>query len=488
MVKQHATLMLLLLRAADMAAAACAWVVAYCLRVAIGQTGIAHPQLPAFADFIPAMVFSLVLTALLFGRFGLYEPKRITSLATELADLAKAIVILWGMTWLFANFLRHVTVSRVMMLSVLASWLVIGGLERMAGRAMVRALRRRGYNMRRAAIVGAGRLAQTLFHSLRRNRWTGIEPACFVAGGTGAAPSGPAERSSLLGLPLAGRCGDIQSIIAQYRIDIVFVALPAREHKQARVVLDGLSNTQTDVRVVPDLPTHDFLRNELALLDDLPVVRLTHTPLSGVNQLIKRVIDVIVSAAALIVLALPMAIVALLVRLSGPGPIFYRQVRAGLAGRPFKIIKFRSMVADAENATGPVFAWQDDPRVTPIGRFLRRTGLDELPQLFNVLIGDMTLVGPRPERPELIERFRTQIPRYMLRHHVKAGLTGWAQIHGLRGRTSLRKRIRYDTFYICRWSLWLDLRILLQTAWLMIVPARRTEAPSNPPGGPTTPT
>ena len=484
MVKQHASLMLLALRGADVAAAACAWVAAYGLRVAIGEAGLAHPELPAFADFIPAMAFSLVLTAALFGWFGLYEPKRMTSLATELADLAKAIVILWGLTWLFANFLRHVTVSRVMMLSVLAAWLAIGGLERMTVRAGLRALRRRGRNMRRAAIVGAGRLAQTLFHSLRRNRWIGIEPACFVAGESGAPPSSPAERATLLGLPLAGGCGDIQSVIVQHAIDIVFVALPAREHELARTTLDRLSNTQADVRVVPDLPTHDFLRNSLTLLDDLPIVTLTHTPLSGANPLIKRAADVIVSAAALMVLALPMAIVAVLVRLSGPGPVFYRQIRAGLGGRPFKIIKFRSMVADAENATGPVFARDGDSRVTPIGRFLRRSGLDELPQLVNVLIGDMTLVGPRPERPELIERFRTQIPRYMLRQHVRAGLTGWAQVHGLRGRTSLRRRIRYDTFYIRHWSLWLDLRILAQTAWQMIVPGRRDHALSDPPSGP----
>ncbi len=158
-----------------------------------------------------------------------------------------------------------------------------------------------------------------------------------------------------------------------------------------------------------------------------------------------------------------MMLIAAGVKLSSRGPVFYRQVRISTAGKPFDIIKFRTMRTDAEAESGPVWAARFDSRVTPLGRFLRRTSLDELPQLFNVLMGDMSLVGPRPERPELIDGFRHVVPRYMLRHHVKAGITGWAQINGLRGQTSLRKRIQYDLYYIKNWSLWLDLKILLLT-------------------------
>jgi exopolysaccharide biosynthesis polyprenyl glycosylphosphotransferase len=167
----------------------------------------------------------------------------------------------------------------------------------------------------------------------------------------------------------------------------------------------------------------------------------------------------------LLIAALPMAAIAIAVKLSSPGPVFYRQRRVGFDGRPFDLIKFRTMRVDAEKDSGPVWATQDDPRRTPIGRFLRRTSLDELPNLFNVLAGDLSLVGPRPERPEFIEQFRSEIPRYMLRHKIKAGMTGYAQVRGLRGQTSLRKRIQHDVHYIKHWSILLDIRILLQTVF-----------------------
>jgi putative colanic acid biosynthesis UDP-glucose lipid carrier transferase len=184
---------------------------------------------------------------------------------------------------------------------------------------------------------------------------------------------------------------------------------------------------------------------------------------------LKRAFDLLVSAVSLPLLVLPMLLIALGVKWSSPGPVFYRQERASLGGKPFQILKFRTMVVDAEKSVGPVWAFDNDSRATRFGRFLRRTSLDELPQLLNVLWGDMSLVGPRPERPELIERFRHQVPRYMLRHHVKAGLTGWAQVHGLRGRTSLRKRIQYDLYYIRHWTFGLDLWILALTPFRGLV-------------------
>jgi putative colanic acid biosynthesis UDP-glucose lipid carrier transferase len=210
--------------------------------------------------------------------------------------------------------------------------------------------------------------------------------------------------------------------------------------------------------------SYNLLRHELEAIDNLPMVNLTHTPLRGWNGVVKRIMDVTVAAVALVVLSPLMAAIALAVRLTSPGPVLYRQTRASLGGQPFEILKFRTMVPDAERRTGAIWAdGETDPRLTSIGRFLRRWNLDELPQFWNVLVGEMSLVGPRPERPELVERFGRKIPRYMLRQHAKAGLTGWAQVNGLRGRTSLRKRVQYDLFYLCNWTLGFDLKILLMT-------------------------
>jgi exopolysaccharide biosynthesis polyprenyl glycosylphosphotransferase len=207
------------------------------------------------------------------------------------------------------------------------------------------------------------------------------------------------------------------------------------------------------------------LRARLEDLDGIPVININEPPLQGFNSIVKRAIDVAISALALLVLAIPFGIIALLVKMTSKGSILFHQERMGLDGKPFLIYKFRSMYEDAEAETGPVWAREDDPRCTPIGRLLRRTNVDEMPQLWNVLRGDMSLVGPRPERPYFVDQFKQRIPQYMLRHKVRAGLTGWAQVNGWRGNTSIEKRIEYDLYYIENWSVALDLKIM----WLTLL-------------------
>ena len=220
-----------------------------------------------------------------------------------------------------------------------------------------------------------------------------------------------------------------------------------------------------DVHIIPDFLQFVTLRARLEDLDGIPVINVNDVPLRGLNSVVKRLMDLAVSAAALVALALPFAAIAAAIRLTSPGPVFYRQERMGLDGRPFAVLKFRSMFDDAERHTGPVWTRENDPRRTPVGRFLRRFSLDELPQLWNVLKGEMSLVGPRPERPFFVERFKSSVPQYMLRHKVKAGLTGWAQVNGWRGNTSIEKRIEYDLYYIENWSIALDVKII----WLTVL-------------------
>ncbi len=240
--------------------------------------------------------------------------------------------------------------------------------------------------------------------------------------------------------------------------------LPLKRYEEVRQVVATLSQTLTEVRLVADVPGLAGLSLGVAPMDDMTMISLRESPHYGINVVVKRAMDIALSLAALVLLSPLLLVIAVLVKLTSRGPVLYAQERCGLNGRPFKMLKFRSMRTDAEAQTGAVWAQKDDPRRTPLGTFLRRTSLDELPQLFNVLMGDMSLVGPRPERPFFIQKFRRTIPNYMARHTVKCGITGWAQVHGWRGNTSLRKRVQYDLYYITHWSPWLDVRILWLTA------------------------
>jgi Undecaprenyl-phosphate glucose phosphotransferase len=230
-------------------------------------------------------------------------------------------------------------------------------------------------------------------------------------------------------------------------------------------VYKALENLLVEVQLVPDVPQLAGMRVRTLEIDEVAFLSLRENPHSGWHRIAKRGMDLVVGTAALVGLAPVMLLLALLVKLTSPGPVFYRQARAGMGGRAFSMLKFRSMRLDAEGLTGPVWAVRSDERCTPLGRFMRRWSLDELPQLFNVLAGDMSLVGPRPERGVFIEKFRQQLPTYAQRHQVKSGITGWAQVNGWRGNTSLRRRLECDLYYISNWSLWLDLKILGMTLY-----------------------
>jgi len=267
------------------------------------------------------------------------------------------------------------------------------------------------------------------------------------------------------GVPVLGEYGALKQLLAQRQLDQVVLALPRDEGHHLEKILAELEDEVVSLRMVPDLLHVMTLRSSVEDLDGLPTINLRDTPLVGWAAIEKRAVDVAVTLPLTIVLAPLLAVLALAVRFTTGSPVLYRQQRMGLDGHVFDVIKFRTMRDDAEAETGPVWTSEDDPRRTRVGSFLRATNMDELPQIWNVLRGDMSLVGPRPERPVFIERFKREVPGYMLRHKVKAGLTGWAQVHGWRGDTSLHERIEHDIYYIQNWSAGLDVRILLMTLW-----------------------
>jgi len=321
--------------------------------------------------------------------------------------------------------------------------------------AAIRWLRRRGYNQTQALIVGTGRTARKTAQALHHASWMGIKNLGFIE-------DQPSRWTD--DLDILGTTADLPGLIEQYEVGHVFIALPLSRYHDARRVFDTLSQSLVEVRLVADVPELAGLSLTTTNLDGLPVVGLRESPHFGLNVVVKRTMDVILSSIGLILLAPLLVLLAVFVKLTSRGPVFYRQERCGLNGESFPMLKFRSMRVDAEQQTGAVWAQKDDPRRTWFGAFLRRTSLDELPQLINVLKGDMSLVGPRPERPVFIQKFTKTIPNYMARHCVKAGITGWAQVNGWRGNTSLRKRVQFDLYYITHWTPWFDLRIL----WLTV--------------------
>jgi Undecaprenyl-phosphate glucose phosphotransferase len=318
---------------------------------------------------------------------------------------------------------------------------------------------RAGIGLKRVLIAGAGDLGRVLADRIFEHQELGCRIVGFID------DRAREDHIAYRGLPLLGTLAEVGDIVSRESIDVLYVALPLEEHMKMLGLLDATSRELLDVRVVPDLLQFIALRARLEDLDGLPVISINDVPLQGLNTALKRSLDLVISVTGLAVVGVPMAIIAAIVRATSSGPAVYTQERMGLDGKAFNVYKFRTMLLDAENWTGPVWAQDDDPRATAVGRWLRRYDLDELPQLWNVLRGEMSIVGPRPERPFFVEQFRHRIPQYMLRHKVKAGMTGWAQVNGWRGNTSLEKRIEYDLYYIENWSLRLDIKIM----WLTLV-------------------
>lgn len=325
-------------------------------------------------------------------------------------------------------------------------------------------LRQRGFNSRRVAIVGARELGAYLAHSILEAPWMGLRPVGFYD------DRRPAGSRPLVHEPL-DVMGNLDALVRHARegkIDIVYLTLPMSAEKRIQDLLTRLSDTTVSVYLIPDFFIFDLLHASWGTIGDLPVVSISETPFYGVDGMIKRLEDIVLALLALVLVAIPMVVIAIGVKLTSRGPVLFKQYRYGLRGNKIEVLKFRSMTV-CENGGDITQARKDDPRVTRFGRFLRRTSLDELPQLFNVLQGSMSLVGPRPHAVAHNELYRKLIGRYMLRHKVKPGITGLAQVNGWRGETDsldkMQKRVEYDLAYIHNWSLWLDLKILLLTAF-----------------------
>jgi len=458
MLKKHSKFFESLLLLMDWATLSVSWALSYYLRFYSGIIPV-YKGIPPFKIYLTLLIFMIPLWSVVFKTFGLYRPRRVSTRFSEVLDIGKAstfaTLIFISLTFLF----RQYEFSRLTFFYFWLINIVFLSLTRIVFREFLRFLRQKGYNQRYALIAGTEKLGQDLVTKLRKHPELGVQISGFLTSDSNDVGN------DIQGIKVLGRYSDVRELITNRGIDIIFVALPFHAHNQLKEVLEWIGDETVSIMVLPDLFEFVTLRGSVSEFEGMPLISLRDTPLYGWNIIVKRVLDIVFSSLVIIFTSPVMLGIAILVKLTSSGPILFKQERMGLDGNTFSMLKFRTMSVDAEEATGPVWAKKDDPRRTKMGKLLRRTSLDELPQFFNVLKGDMSIVGPRPERPVFIENFRNTIPKYMLRHKMKAGITGWAQVSGWRGNTSLEKRIEYDLYYIENWSLNFDLKIIWLTVW-----------------------
>ena len=328
---------------------------------------------------------------------------------------------------------------------------------RIALRKGLRTIRKKGYNLKHILLVGYSRAAEEYIDRLADNPQWG-----YVAMGIldNNIPAGTMYK----GVKVLGTLGNLDIILPENKLDEIAITLPLQDYDNLESIVSVCEKSGVHTKFIPDYNSLFPSRPYTEDLMGLPVINIRYVPLSNTgNMIIKRAMDIVGSLVGIIITSPIMLISAILVKISSPGPIIFRQERVGLHNKPFRMYKFRSMELQQPGEEKKAWTVRNDPRVTKVGKFLRKTSIDELPQLFNILKGDMSLVGPRPERPLFVEKFKEEIPRYMVKHQVRPGLTGWAQVNGLRGDTSIRKRIEYDIYYIENWTVWFDIKIIFMT-------------------------
>jgi Undecaprenyl-phosphate glucose phosphotransferase len=458
MLKKHGQLFLSTLFISDSLAIFSSWLLAYGIRFQLQLVPVTH-GVPPFARYVEVIIPIWIVFWINIKIFGLYRPLRGKPGSSEFFLIFKvtsfSVLILTAVTFFFREF----TFSRIVVVYFWGIATVLMMVSHWMVRKVLVMIRGKGWNLQKVLVVGAGKLGQTVVEKLNLHPEIGFQVIGFLT----RHPEKIGKR--FVGSEVLGEYQDVKRVIHEFNVDQIFIALPLQANDRLERILDNLGEETVDIKVVPDLLHFMNIQSGVEELDGLPIVNLAESPLYGWNVIVKRTSDIFLSTLAILITAPLMLLIALLIKSESPGRVFYRQERVGLDRRVFTMLKFRSMKEEAESATGPVWAKENDDRRTRIGEILRKTSLDELPQLFNVLTGEMSLVGPRPERSVFIEDFKQSIPHYMLRLKMKAGLTGWAQVNGWRGNTSLEKRIECDLFYIKNWSLLFYLKIILMTFW-----------------------
>ncbi len=458
MLKRYNQVFMTLLFVSDLFFVSVSWLAAYPLR---WETGLISriKDIPTWGEHLPLLVIILLVCTGVFNFMGFYRPKRLSSVPNEVFDVVKGVTVSVFIFVFLTYFFKEYRYSRMTIFYFWILSVLLVSFSRFFLRGLLRTLRKKGHNLRYVLVVGEGELGQKLLQAFHLHPELGLKVIGFLS------DSSEEVGQVVCGVRVIGTYDDLFSIIKKGGIDQVFIAIPFHYHAKLKDILASLKNELVNIKVVSDLYDFVTLKGGVDELEGLPIINIQDTPLHGWGKIAKRGLDILIASIGIALLSPLLLAISLLIKVTSPGPVFFRQARMGFDGEIFDMLKFRSMVVDAERETGSVWAKVDDPRRTGIGKILRKTSLDELPQLFNVLKGEMSLVGPRPEMSGLIEEFKGKVPKYMLRHKIKAGMTGWAQVNGWRGNSSLEKRIEHDLYYIENWSFSFDLRILFLTLW-----------------------
>ncbi|MDO5147071.1 MAG: undecaprenyl-phosphate glucose phosphotransferase [Eubacteriales bacterium] len=446
----------------DAAVIYCSFCLSYYLRFEFPLTSIIFPQVGYWRELWQYQGILLVLIPvylILYARFNLYKPKRYQNRSIEYRNLAKANTCAILFLLLYVVFLEIPHVSKSLILLFYAVSMMTTLAERICIRSFLQRTRRKGYNLKHIIIIGFSTAAEAYIDRIKANpQWGYMIHGIF--------DDNLNENFQYKNIYCIGQIKDIETFLQKSSMDEVAITLSLKEYHKLESIVNLCEKSGVHTKFIPDyykfIPTNPVTED----LVGLPVINIRNVPLTNtVNKFIKRAIDLVGSIVCIILFSPVMLVVAILVKKSSPGPIIFCQERVGLHNKPFKMYKFRSMGVQSASKEKTAWTTHNDPRVTPVGRIIRKTSIDELPQLFNVLKGDMSLIGPRPERPLFVEKFKEEIPRYMIKHQVRPGMTGWAQVCGFRGDTSIEGRIEHDIFYIENWTLTFDIKILFLTVF-----------------------
>lgn len=418
----------------------------------------------SFEFYMRALILIVPLYILLYYAFNLYTPKRVQGRRLEFSNIVLANTV--GLLILMAGFFLALSYSeqlknfsRSMFIYFFMINIVLEEIERLMIRAFLRSIRKNGYNQKHILLVGYSKAAEQYIDRIKQNPQWGYNIR-------GILDDNIARGTMYKGVKVIGSVGNLSYILPENKLDEIAITLGLEEYYKLEKIVAECEKSGVHTKFIPDygniIPTRPYTEDLLGL----PVINIRYVPLSNTfNALIKRLTDIMGAIICIIIFSPIMLTSAVLVKMTSKGPLVFKQERVGLHNKPFQMYKFRTMYVQTEEEEKKGWTQKNDPRVTSVGRFLRKTSLDEFPQLFNVLKGDMSLVGPRPERPQYVEKFREEIPRYMIKHQVRPGMTGWAQVNGYRGDTSIRKRIEHDLYYIENWTLGLDIKILFLTVF-----------------------
>ncbi len=435
---------------------ACSYMLAFYLKF---ESPFSEPEggYLSMGTYFTALYFLVPAYLVLYNMVNLYTPRRATRLRHELYNIFKANVIGIIGFYVVLYMLHQDNFSRTMIAMFSGINVVLMSISRLFLRKFLKYIRRKGYNQKHILLIGYSRTAEGYISRINNNPQWG-----YVVSGIldDIVPLG----TTYHGVKVIAKISKLTEFIKENEYDEITITLPLDRYDRLEELVDICEKSGIHTKFIPDytslFPSNPYTEDILGL----PVINIRYVPLTNAfNVLLKRIVDIIGSIIGIVLFSPIMLVSAIAVKASSPGPIIFKQERVGLHGQSFMMYKFRTMQMQTEKAEKKGWTTKDDPRVTGVGRFMRSHSIDELPQLFNILIGDMSLVGPRPERPQFVEKFRQEIPRYMVKHQVRPGLTGWAQINGYRGDTSIRKRIEYDIYYIENWSMEFDFRILIGT-------------------------